>query len=367
MADEWMVRVAGKEYGPVDLETLREWRDDGRLIRENPVQNSAEQNWITAGEIDGLFPVAAVTDERIRARTLSEIMSETLRIYWRGFPQFFCLALLVGVPSLVLKLTLAFVNVSNDASPRGLPLAMNVIGVVAFACVLFAWPIFIAGLQLAVAHIADARPINLSDIIRRASALWRRIASLSVVVYASYIFWTVIPVLAILTLISGTPSIILLFVALAILGFQVYMAGRLFVNFMFWQQTATLGGLEGIEALRESKELARSRPGAPRLHRPLYRGAILASAWLLIFLVLSSGAELPFVLVRLQGITNLDDARTLMQSMMNAAAPDAMTIASYVITTLIHAALRPLLGIAFVVLYFDARSSRPDTTPDENA
>lgn len=367
MAEEWIVRVAGKEYGPVDLDTLCEWRDDGRLIRDNPVRKSSEENWTTAVEIEGLFEVARAADERIRPRTLSEIIAESVRIYWRGFPQFFGLALLVGVPSLVLKLSLAFVNISGDASVRGSSLAINAIGVLAFACVLMAWPIFVAGLQIAAADIADARPIKLRDIIRRASAVWRRIASLSVVVYGSYIFWTVIPVLAILTLISGDASIIFLFVALAILAFQVYMAGRLFVNFMFWQQTATIGGLEGVEALRESKELARSRASGPRLNRPLYRGAFLASVWLVILLILSSGAELPFVLVRLQGIANLEDARALMQSMMNASAPDAMTIASYVITTLIHAALRPLLGIAFVVLYFDARAGRAESNGGRDA
>lgn len=356
MRDEWIVRVADREYGPVDLETLREWRDDGRLIRDNPVRKSSEQDWTRAGEIDGLFRAEPVRDQRIRARTFSEIISETFQIYWRGFPQFFALALLVAIPSLVLKLALAFVNVTNDAGNRGTSFALNAIALLAFACALAAWPIFVAGLQLGAADIADSRPITFRDLLRRASAMWRRVAALSVVVYASYIFWTVIPVLAILTLISGEPSLILLLIALGILGFQVYMAARLFVNFMFWQQTATLGGLDGTEALRESKELARSCPAAPRLLRPAYRGAILASAWLVIFLIISSGVELPFVLVRLQGITNLDDARVLLQTMMNAPAPDAMTIASYVMTSLIHAVLRPLLGISFVVLYFDAKS-----------
>jgi hypothetical protein len=26
MAEEWIVRVQGKEYGPVDFETLSEWK-----------------------------------------------------------------------------------------------------------------------------------------------------------------------------------------------------------------------------------------------------------------------------------------------------------------------------------------------------
>ncbi len=32
MAEEWIVRVEGKEYGPVDVDELREWKREGRLI-----------------------------------------------------------------------------------------------------------------------------------------------------------------------------------------------------------------------------------------------------------------------------------------------------------------------------------------------
>ena len=134
------------------------------------------------------------------------------------------------------------------------------------------------------------------------------------------------------------------------------MAGRLFINFMFWQQSSTLGELEGAEALRESRDLARSRKEAPRLDRPLYRGAIIASLWVVVLLVFSAAIELPFMVARLQGITSFEQAYAMMQSLANAPAPDGMTIATYVLSSLVHAALRPLLGIAFVLLYFDARA-----------
>ena len=42
MSEEWMVRVEGKEYGPVDLDELREWKREGRLIRENEVREPGE-------------------------------------------------------------------------------------------------------------------------------------------------------------------------------------------------------------------------------------------------------------------------------------------------------------------------------------
>ena len=50
MSDEWMVRVEGKEYGPVDEEELQEWRKEGRLIRSNEVRRVEDEKWIPAAE-----------------------------------------------------------------------------------------------------------------------------------------------------------------------------------------------------------------------------------------------------------------------------------------------------------------------------
>jgi hypothetical protein len=44
------------------------------------------------------------------------------------------------------------------------------------------------------------------------------------------------------------------------------------------------------------------------------------------------------------------------QALANASAPDALTIATYVLSTLVHALLAPIIGIAFVLLYFDAKA-----------
>jgi hypothetical protein len=134
------------------------------------------------------------------------------------------------------------------------------------------------------------------------------------------------------------------------------MVGRLFINFMFWQQSCTFGGLEGVEALRDSKELARSRPSDPWHERPLFRGAILASIWLLVLVGVAVALEMPFMLMRLSSVATLDDAVTTLQTLTKTPPADALTFANYIVSTLVNAALRPLLGIAFVVLYFDAKA-----------
>ena len=361
MPEEWYVRVQGKEYGPVDLETLHEWKAEGRLIPQNEVRNGEDTQWLPASQFPELFavepPPLPRREQLFRRRTLGEIISESLRIYRKGFPQFFALALMVALPSLGMKLSLAYTNFRPGEALSPSSKITAAIAVVMLAAVLALWPIFIGALQFATVDVAAGRRFQLKEVIRGAVAIWPRIMRLCAFVYGSFLFWTLLPLFIILTLL-GTPSILSLLVAAFALAFQVYMAGRLFVNFMFWQQSCTIAGLDGIEALRESKELARSRSDEPRLQRPLHRGALIASLWLLILLAASVVVELLFSIVRLQGVTTFEEGIALMRRIMDAPAPDAMTIAIYILTSLLHAILRPLLAIAFVVLYFDARAGR---------
>ena len=107
MTDEWMVRVQGKEYGPVDVETLREWQREGRFIRTNEVRRPDDERWIMADQIVELFSDVEQTEDPVavhfRRRTLAEIVFESFRIYRRGFIQFFVLSLLVSVPSFFMR------------------------------------------------------------------------------------------------------------------------------------------------------------------------------------------------------------------------------------------------------------------------
>ncbi|MEP6937373.1 MAG: DUF4339 domain-containing protein [Chthoniobacterales bacterium] len=360
MEEKWIVRVQDQEFGPVDLETLTEWWAEGRLLPENPARRSDRETWQTAGQIEGLFPSAAKSfpGERARTgriRTFSEIFLETGQIYWRGFPQFFCLALLVAVPSLIFQISLACVNVSEKTVFNGPQAIASAFAVVAFTMVLVAWPIFLGGLQIVAIEISAGRTITLRETLQRAISFWPRVMKLCLIVYLSFAFWTIIPFLAILSLVSAGVSIPILLLALLVLGFQVYMTARLFVNFLFWQQAAVIENRPGVEALIESRKLAHTRATGPRLQRPAYRGAIVASLWLLLLLAISAGVELPFLLLRLRGITSLDEATAIMQTLLHSTSLDWMTFVTYTISGLLHAALRPLLGIAFVVLYYDAK------------
>ena len=69
--EEWIVRVQGTEYGPANIETLREWKAEGRLLPSNEARRADVDLWTTAAEIPGLFDVetlaAAGADRRVDA------------------------------------------------------------------------------------------------------------------------------------------------------------------------------------------------------------------------------------------------------------------------------------------------------------
>jgi len=151
-------------------------------------------------------------------------------------------------------------------------------------------------------------------------------------------------------------SVITIFIYLLIGAFMIYMNVRLIINFLFWEQTCTLRDNGALLALRESRELARCAPDAPRMDRPLYRGLTLLSLWLLLLLVALIAVQFPFTAARLQSVDTPEQAITLMRSLSQAKTPDALMIASDVASAVMNLVLRPLLAASFIVLYYDAKA-----------
>jgi hypothetical protein len=361
MADRWLVRVGEKEYGPVELDTLADWKREGRLLPTNEVRRESDSVWTTADTIPELFgppPLPAQTGHLlVRQRSFGEIIRDSFRIYKSAFLPFFVVTLLIAIPTLVLELTSPVYGIFPQAEGNGLTRA-RVIALFAFIALVVDWPVFLAGIQIATVDVLQGREVRVGELLRRAANFFPRFARLSLIVYGSYFLCTAIPVAIILSLASENPTILSLFLALLILAVQVIMVARLWVNFLFWQQSAYISNLEGTVALRESKMLARSRRRSRRSVRPVWRGALLASLWLLIVLGLSAGAEIPLILPKLQSVST-SSPEEIMKMWQDLNAPkvaDAMLIGSMAISSLVRALLRPLLGISFVLLYLDARA-----------
>src|SRR5438094_4400519 len=95
MADRWLVRVGEKEYGPVDLGTLGDWKREGRLLPTNEVRRESDSVWTTANTIPELFgpPPLPVPTEIVhplrRRRSFAEIIRDSFGIYRSAFLPFF--------------------------------------------------------------------------------------------------------------------------------------------------------------------------------------------------------------------------------------------------------------------------------------
>jgi len=366
MGQEWIVRVEGKEYGPVEIDELREWKREGRLIPANELRRVGDQRWICAGELPEIFaetePPATNPPppprDFARPRTWRQIFAETFRIYRHGFARFMFFGLLTSVPLFVLQWTLPKIPLPDLASGSyALPSQeLPPLCLVMFVVLLLTWPISVAGCQFVADDILRGKPRLLGAQFTAALHCWVRMFTAALLVYGSYVFWLFVPLTAMIAFIGGGNLLLASFMVLLIGGFMVYMNARLFINFLFWQQTVGLGTEPPLAALRESKELARSVRGGPRLDRPLYRGAIIASVWLLLLLVLTFGVQLPFMLVRFMGIENPEEAMALMKHLSQSQTPDALMIAADITTAILNLLLRPLLAAAFVILYYDAKA-----------
>lgn len=356
-----MVRVQGKEYGPVDAEELRAWRQDGRLIRENEVRAAGSERWFPAADLPEVFAddlAPAKETSLVRRMTFRAMFAASWQVYRVGFWRFFALSLLVSTPSFFLQIAAPFLEVPDKSGQLAIVLVSGAVAFAMLMALVIAWPFSLAGLQILAADLRTGRNPSFRELLSRAKPLWTRMFILGLIVYGSYFLWTVIPLLVALSLTAAASAGALL-ITLLLLIFTAYMVARLFINFLFWQQAGALGGVDSMEALRESKELARSGADRPRTQRPLYRGALIASLWLVVIIVLNVGVELPVLLWRLRGAASLEAALATLQAMATSNTLDLPGCLTTLLSCLVNAVLRGWLAAIFVVLYLDTKESAP--------
>jgi hypothetical protein len=372
-----MVRVQGKEYGPVATEVLREWRSEGRLIPANEVRRVGEERWICAGELPEIFsdieptlpPTPRPAPDYARIRSWRDIVTETLRTYLRGFLRFMFFGVLTSVPMFILQWIfpkIALPDLKSGALGAVQVPTLSPLCLVMLAIVILVWPLSAAGFQFVADDVLKSRPRSFGAQLSASLHCWVPMLGAALLVYGSYFFWFFVPLSVILGFSSTGNPLLASFMVLLIGGFMIYMNARLFINFLFWQQTTALGRFPPFAAVRESKELARSIPEAPRLERPLFRGTLVASVWLLLLLVLTFAVQFPFVLARFVGIDDPEQAMALMQKLADSKTPDSLMIAADVATAIMNLLLRPLLAAAFVVLYYDAKARSGRVSGEEN-
>src|SRR5882757_9517743 len=366
--DEWIVRVQETEYGPANIETLREWKGEGRLLPVNEARRADVDLWTTAAEIPGLFTVealAAASDRRltqpplqISRRSFTQILTETLQIYRKGFFQFLGLTLLVLLPSICSQLTTAFVKPPSGSNVDVLSVLAAGLAFLMFILSIVMWPVYIAGIQILTAEIARGNRLGLVAVLNGAVRFWPRVAALCIFVYGVFFLLMVFGLAIAAMSLAGGSSVLLVLVAMALLILQVWMFGRFFVNVLFWQQFAVLEKAGFIDSLRESRDLARSGRDLPWFQRPLWRGAFIASIWCAFGLAIKLGAEWSTLQHYVNEVTTTQDPQALLQRMTEIQQASGFNISAFALGIL-EEILRPLMGIAFVIVYLDSKLEVP--------
>src|SRR6266478_2685308 len=388
MAEQWIIRVQGKEYGPADLATLREWKADGRVLPANPARQADvnEAHWKRAGDIPGLFQVEPppaqgparnqrsaaytqgsgepkeISDQKSKSKPPSRnILVETFGIYFRGFFQFFCLSLLSIVPIVCAELASRFVDTAPGVNVDLRTLVAVAFGLCMLVLRIILVPVYIAGIQILTAELATGHRLGFFSVLNAAVKYWPRVAGLGLFVYGVF-FLLILFALGIAIMVVTSATLFSIVLALGLLAFQVWLFGRFFINVLFWQQFTVLENANTNEALRESRRLARSGRDLPWYQRPLWRGALIVSIWMAFALAIAVvamwprlAAEWPLVRDSFSQLGIAQDPQVVLQKMMASLPKNQAASFSELGLTVLQRILQPLLGIAFVVLYLDSR------------
>jgi hypothetical protein len=364
VTQEWIVRVDGREYGPADIDTLREWKSEGRLLPENEARSAHSDLWTTAETIPGLFEAGALVDAgarklaqpplQVQHRSFGQILAETFRIYRTGFIQFLLLTLLTFLPSVCGQLAAFSVQPTLTTSFDTRTLAISAFAFCMTALTIVLWPVYVAGIQILTADLAAGRRASFVAALNQAVRFWPRVAGLCIFVYGVFFLLILFGLLIASMALAGASSLFLIFLALALLVFQVWMFGRFFITVLFWQQFAVLENAGFIDSLRESRNLARSGRELPWFQRPLWRGALIVSIWFAFVLAITLGPEWSTIRHYFSELTTTQDPHALLQQLSAAQQARGFETARFALN-LLQRILQPLVGIAFAVLYLNSK------------
>jgi hypothetical protein len=371
VAEQWIIRVHGKDYGPADLETLREWKADGRVLPTNPVRRIDREIWQTAAEVPGLFPVepppvqvetrgqrSDVSDQQFVSNPPTRnILTETFRIYFRGFFQFFGLSLLGIVPIICAELTSRFIDTAPGVNVDLRTLVAGAFGLCMIVLRLVLLPVYFAGIQILSAELAAGNQISFLSVLNSAVKYWPRVAGLCIFVYGIF-FLLIVFGFGIGAMVATSTALVSIVFALGLLAFQVWLFSRFFINVLFWQQFVVLENANAPDALRKSRQLARSGRDLPWYQRPLWRGALIVSIWCAFVLTITIIPQWQMLRDYFLEVMRTQDPQALYEKMTAAMQTHGVDYQALAINVG-QRILQPLLGIAFVVLYLDSKGETP--------
>jgi hypothetical protein len=296
-----------------------------------------------------------VTQPPRQLRSFGQVLSEAFRIYRAGFFQFLALTAMVHLPLICAQLSATAVKSTSTIPDLSAALA-SVFALTMSLLALSMWPVYIAGIQLVSAELVAGRKTSVFDRIGEILRFWPRVAILCIFVYGVYVLLTVFALFIAAMMVAGASWPFLILVALGLLALQVWMFCRFFVNVLFWQQFAVLGDCDGITTLRESKQFARGGSGLAWHQRPMWRGGLIVSLWIVFVMLLYLGPEWTLMQQYWDYFLHLmsgAEPEPIFREMRDRAAQTQPFSSLAFGLGILQTLLRPLLGIAFVILYID--------------
>lgn len=385
MADQWIILVEGKEYGPADLTTLQEWKTEGRILPNNAARRADVDRWETAADIPGLFQIeqppiqrgvtapassvtgqeSAINNRKVAMPTTRNILTETFQIYFRGFFQFLALTLLILVPSLCSQFSGAMIQSAPNLNVDFRTLMTAAFSVCMFVLTLVLWPVYVASIQILSVELTARRRISLLSILNHAVKYWPRVAGLCIFVYAIFGLITGFGVAVVIMMLTAavSGSLLTIIFALGLAVFQIWLFARFFINVLFWQQFAVLENATAVDALRASRNLGRSGRDLPRHQRPVWRAAIIVSLWYVFLIAIEVVANWPRIVAEwplmqdyYNQLTSTPDPQAILQKMVTSIPRNQGINFFELGWSILLRIVQPLLGIAFVVLYLTSKA-----------
>ena len=377
MPGKFMLRANERDYGPVDLETLRAWRAEGRVLPRSPVRPIEREDWVDAADVPGLFdteqspaapPPLPMTDTGVdevtdltaahfRPMSLSMVLDRTFRIYKEGFWGFLMIMLWVYLPSFLGNLGWGMLQSGMVKQLTPLMLGGGVLLVFTVFYTGIAWPVVTASACLGVSDLYLGQPLRPGRLFRRVKGMWWRVFYTFLFTYLFFSFWTVISVGGIVTsttLIGNELLWLRVILYIIFVGGLLYMWTRLFINFMFIAQTPVFEGLGGLPAMRRSKELIRWKYGPRWYNRPMYKGMLIFLVWFVLSTIVVSIPQI--VLGLLLGITHVVSGAEAVERLSDPLHP--VMLISYLTGNVLNAAVQSVPIIGFVLLYYDTRNRK---------
>ncbi|HJT45183.1 MAG TPA: hypothetical protein VJ721_02825, partial [Chthoniobacterales bacterium] len=290
------------------------------------------------------------------SRSFLGILGETFRVFGKSFWQFICLTILAMFPSVCGQLASVWMQNASDAEVNVRTLVLGAFAFCMFVLSVVLWPIYIAGIQVISAETLAGHRVGFLAALNHAVKFWPRIAALCLFVYGVFFLLTMFALAIALMIVAGADSMLVILFAMALLVVQVWMFGRFFINVLFWQQFAVLENAGVFESLRASRELARGDAGVAWYKKPWWRGALIVSIWLAILLAIALYSDWPALNQEWNAIRTIPDPQLLVQKITAIEQARGFNVIGFSLS-LLQKIFQPLLGVAFVVLYFEAKKT----------